>query len=111
MDVTIASVANAGDDVLLILAAGVDADGNELVFSATGWVSATTNYFPPDQYGEDGHLIEGAAARAMTQAEIGDYALALVLEQNPQLQAVPTTMAPVDFEPPAPVTVDDATAT
>jgi len=90
---TLYSVTDAGDDLLVVLAH--DGDGNPLY--ATGWVSATTNYFPPSDYDADGNLVEGAQPRAMSPEEIGAYARALIVEQNPQVQPAPPAPTPLTF--------------
>lgn len=97
--ITIEHVEDVGDDVLLVTA--TDEDGTE--WTATGWVSATTHCYDPHDYGEDGHLVAGAVARAMTPAEVGEYALQRLLEQNPQLTppTPPPAPTPIAFEAPA----------
>jgi hypothetical protein len=94
MTVQITDVLDAGDDVLLVRA--VDADGNEL--EATGWVSATTNHYAPSAYSKDAEtdeLVRDAKVepRAMTPAEVGEYAKRLMLEQHPELDATAQTKA------------------
>jgi hypothetical protein len=83
---------NLGADQLLVRGTvdGVtDPDGNLIVIEARGWVSATTNYYPPASYNPDGTLKSGATARAMTAAERLAYARQLVQAAAPA--------APVDF--------------
>lgn len=116
-DVTIVSVVDVGGDVLHVTA--TDSDGNEL--TATGWVSATTNHYDDDAYypagstvaqdGVDesgvalpprdvsGQLKPEAVPRAMTPAEVGEYAKRLVLEQNQDPDATPAPApTPIAFE-------------
>lgn len=78
--ITITGVHDVGDDVL-----HVTAEAGDETYEATGWVSATTHHFDAKHYGKDGHLVERAKPRAMKQAEVGEYALRLLLEQNPDL--------------------------
>jgi hypothetical protein len=101
---TLTSVRDLGDDRLEAVA--TDDAGNE--YRATGWVSATTNHFDPHAYGDDGHLDPKAEPRQMTAAEVGEYALSLILEQHPELTppAVQAT-AELAFEAPATVELTD----
>lgn len=71
-----------GGDVLTVSATLTNEQG---VFPVrvSGWLSATTNYFPPDAYGEpdeagNAHRTDGATARAMTKAEKQAYYVALL---------------------------------
>lgn len=92
---TVTSVTDRGDDVLE--AVGLDNDGVE--HRATGWVSATTNYYPPGSYTSDGELVDGAKPRAMTADEIGAYALGLLEETY--APAPTLAPAPIAFTAPA----------
>lgn len=102
-DFTITSVADAGNDVLLVTAE--DAEGNELL--AQGWVSATTNHFDEEAYDANGNLPDpsrkvltfwkrtpGAVPRAMTPEEVGAYARRLIEDALPEPAPEPT---PLDF--------------
>lgn len=54
---------------------------------AYGWVSAMTNHYGPECYGPDGHLLEDAVPRAMSETEKDAYwrvLLAAALEPTPQ---------------------------
>ena len=73
MDVTLTSVEDAGSDVLVIKAVV----GDEVV-EARGWVSATTNHFDPAAYDAKGQRKANQTPRAMTKAEVTEYATMLV---------------------------------
>lgn len=96
MSLTITSVDALPDDTLVVTAH----DDNDTLFTATGHVSATTNHYDADLYGDDGHLLPDAKPRAMTADEVGAYALALLQEQNPELRPA-ATPEPVAFAAPA----------
>lgn len=85
MTFTIESVLNTGNDVLLITA--TDDQGGQV--TATGWVSATENFYDAKAYDSDGNLNDAAQPRAMTAAEVGAYAQRLLAEQNPDMIAQP----------------------
>lgn len=92
--IELTEVLDLGDDLLLVKA--VDADGNE--HEATGWVSATTNHYSLDAYDAKGNLSKDAKPRAMTPAEVGDYAISLLAPttpepDQPEPRAVPFTVA------------------
>lgn len=80
---TIESTTDTGGDVLEIVAK--DAAGNTV--TAWGWVSATTNYFPPDAYDADGNRSPDIEPRAMTDDEIETYARGRVRELYPDFGA------------------------
>lgn len=70
-----------GDDVLTVV--GVADDGAEV--TASGWVTAMANYFPPESYYTDadgdtlsGHLKPGSTPREMTADEKTAYWLSLL---------------------------------
>lgn len=92
MALELVSVADLGDDVLGAVAH--DEEGNE--FSATGWVSATTNHYDPESYDSDGNLVKKAKPRAMTPAEVTTYALSLFAPQIEAAAVVEPT--PIAFE-------------
>lgn len=68
-----------GDDRLRVVA--VTDQGDAVI--GEGWLSAETNYYPPDQYKPDGSLIDGATSRAMTADEVTAYRTNLVTSQLP----------------------------
>jgi len=77
----VTSATDAGNDVLLV--AGTvdkgDGDGAQPV-DARGWVSATTHYYPPDQYtGTPLMLVPTATPRAMTADEATAYEQSLLM--------------------------------
>lgn len=74
-------VIDEGADGLLLRATLPPPNGRTLI--AYGWRSAITNYYPPNQYQANGHLIPGAVSRAMTPAERRAYFERLLNEQNP----------------------------
>jgi hypothetical protein len=78
----ITDVLNCGNDVLLVKA---EVDGQ--VYEARGWVSAIENHYDDSAYDDDGNRAASAKRRAMTSAEVGDYALRLLLEAHPELAA------------------------
>lgn len=63
----------------------VDDQGNPVTFTrevvANGWVSATTHYYPPEDYDTNGNLVPGATPRAMTDAEKTTYCTNLLIAQ------------------------------
>jgi hypothetical protein len=61
-----------------------DGGGDPVDVEATGWVSATTNHFPPSAYDALGNRDPAIPPRAMTPAERDAYYLQLVQEDNPQ---------------------------
>lgn len=105
-----------GDDRLRVTASDGDAE-----YEAFGWVSATTDHYDDSQYadytaddvakpdvpiGSTGrHLKPDQTPRTMTDAERGEYALALILDQHPQL--TPQSAASLTFTAPAPVYIAD----
>lgn len=62
--VVVTGANDLGADVLEVLGTV-----NGEAVRATGWVSAMTNFYPPEAYGEDGHRKAKAKPRAMTDAE------------------------------------------
>lgn len=98
---TITAVLDAGDDVLKVEA--LDPDGNKL--EAFGWVSATTNHYDASAYTTDAagnlHRDPAALPRAMTAAEVGEYAHSLLLAQHPELAAPAAASTAIAFVPPA----------
>jgi hypothetical protein len=70
-------VDDLGDDRLRVV--GVDDNGEEV--EAQGWVSAMTNHFDAAHYGDDGHRVEDAQPREMTDEEKHAYWLQLLTEQ------------------------------
>lgn len=73
--ITVTSVKDAGSDVL-----AVEGVRDAQIITATGWVSATTNHYDVD---DEGARVKDAKPRTMTEAEILNYARALLAEQNP----------------------------
>jgi hypothetical protein len=71
---TVTKVLDLGDDTLQVT--GLDGDGNEV--TATGWVSAMTNFYPDTAYDETGQRKATAKPRAMTKAEQKNYWLSLL---------------------------------
>jgi hypothetical protein len=59
------------------------------LIEATGWVSAMTNHYDPDAYGNDGHLLEDAKPRQMTSAERKSYCEQLLLDAGGLAGATP----------------------
>lgn len=63
----------------------VDDQGNPVPFQrevvAKGWVSATTHYYPPEDYDEDGNLVPGATPREMTDQEKQTYYTNLLIAE------------------------------
>ncbi len=101
MTYQISSVEDMGGDILRVTATQ-DPDPNNpeaepVVVTADGWVSATTNYYPPQAYNpatgnrhtqwEDpigsGNMTD--QPRAMTPDEVNTYARTLVDTQHPNL--------------------------
>lgn len=73
-----------GDDsftITYVEVYGEDGVGPEQ--AVTGWVSAMTNFFPADQYGEDGHLRPDSVSRSMTMDEVHEYWSELVEAADP----------------------------
>lgn len=103
-ELVVTALADVGNDVLAVTAS----DGTNS-YEAFGWVSATKNHFDVSAYGDDGHRDEKSLARAMTDVERGEYALALILEQNPEFAAVspPVQTQQISFVAPAAVAVAD----
>lgn len=98
MAIQVTAVVELPNDILLIkgtngtyrVRTGTQDDGVTPIFEdlpveieARGWISATTNHFDADAYGDDGHRVSGANPRAMTEQERAEYALRLLGEQNP----------------------------
>ena len=83
---TINTVQRHGSTDRIEIEATIDpGDGAEPVdVQAWGWVSALTNHFPPDAFGDDGHHKPGVAGRPMTPAERDAYYQAKVEEQHPE---------------------------
>lgn len=79
--VVITSAVDAGNDRLEVTGTVDNGDGSgPRAVIASGWVSATTHYYPPDQYtGTPLMLISGATPRAMTTEEQLAYEEALLL--------------------------------
>lgn len=89
--VNVEKVTDLGNDRILVTGTvdgHNDPDGNPVIVQAPGWLSAMTNYYPADAYGEDGHLVDGATAREMTDDEKHAYWADLLSS------AVPTEPAP-----------------
>lgn len=83
---TITALAN---DRLQVVGHWIDAQGQAVTVTASGWVSATTNHYPPESYdAETGHRHDGATARHMSEAELVDYARGLLAEQDPDPEPV-----------------------
>jgi hypothetical protein len=73
--ITLLSADDIGNDVLLVRAiVDDDLDPTE----ARGWVSALTNHYDPDAYGEDGHRLADAKPRHLSDAEARAYCEQLV---------------------------------
>jgi hypothetical protein len=79
---------DVGDDVLRVTG---QVDGEPV--EARGWLSATTNHYPPTAYAADGHLKDGAKSQKMTEAQVRAYCRGLLLEAA-AAQAEPTPDAP-----------------
>ena|ERR1700722_2531237 len=92
----VADLAERNADVLQVIGGVIDhaldttdEDGNVTVFgrdiTARGWVSATTHFYPPEDYYTDSdgvlHLVAGATPRAMTTEEKQAYCTDLLIEQ------------------------------
>ena len=61
-------------------------ENTTVIFKARGWVSATTNHFDATAYdAKTGHRNPNARARVMTDRECNDYAIGLLIAQNPEL--------------------------
>lgn len=90
MTISITGLFDAGNDVLLVRGT-TDAmqteDGDPLPIEARGWISATSNHFDPEYYGDDGHRKPGATARAMTKDEQRAYATGLLEVVEAQVAA------------------------
>lgn len=80
----------AGD--LTVLREAAEAD--PVTVTATGWVSATTNWFPPQAYGPDGNQLTSwedppgvatSSPRQMDPGELDTYCQALILAAHPDL--------------------------
>lgn len=84
MDITVTGAWDQGDDVLRVEGT---LDGEAA--TAYGWVTATTNYYPPDAYADDGHLVDGAKARAMKKGELRDYCTRLLADAAPPAETPP----------------------
>jgi hypothetical protein len=95
-EIELVEVLDAGDDVLL-----ARGRRGEEELEARGWVSATTNHYPPDAYDEAGALRDDAKPRAMSADEVGAYALALLREQHPEPPAA-AEPTPIAFTAPEP---------
>ena len=89
------SAHDQGDDVLLVKGLEVhdppltqigedgeeeDCPPNEV--TATGWMSAILSHFGEDSVGDNGHRIDGAEPREMTEEETREYCLRLLAQQN-----------------------------
>jgi hypothetical protein len=83
--VTINTVQRHGNTDRIEIDATIDPGGgaDPVAVQASGWVSAMTNHFPPEAFGDDGHHLPGAAGRPMTPAERDNYYQRLVEEQHP----------------------------
>jgi hypothetical protein len=87
MTVQITQVLARDSDVLEVQ--GYDDRDPNRAFAATGWQSAMVNYYPPDQYGSNGHLLPNAVSRPMTAQEQQVYWVSLL-----------QPLVPVDATPP-----------
>lgn len=97
MALELVDVLDIGGDVLL-----VRGRRGEQEIEAQGWVSATTNHYPPEAY-DEGELRDEATPRAMSKEEVGVYALRLLAEQNPEPSAPATPDGtPIAFTTPEP---------
>lgn len=76
--IILTNIRDRGNDILF-----VEAVYNGKKYEAQGWISAMTNYYSPDQYDQNGMLIEGATPREMTKEEKQIYCKNLINEQNP----------------------------
>jgi hypothetical protein len=76
MNLRVTAAFDLGNDVLQVQ--GYDADTGELC-EASGWVSATTNYYPPESYDADGNRLPEAQPRAMTAGERRAYCQELLV--------------------------------
>lgn len=85
---TRAEKATDGSDILTVY--GTDENGAEV--SATGWISATTNYYPPSDYGADGHLIDGAEPHEMSPDELRAYCQGLLDATVPPTPSPPSVI-------------------
>lgn len=73
MEIVVESSSAVGD--VLTVIGTVDGERRR----ASGWVSATTHFYPPDAYARDGNRVEGATPRAMTADEALAYQAGLLL--------------------------------
>lgn len=82
LQVTVESSQDLGtryQDVLEVVGTvGHEGQDDAQEISAHGWVSATTHYYPPEDYDENGNLIEGATPRNMTDEEKQAYYVSLL---------------------------------
>ena len=86
MTANVQRVLDLGNDVLEVTGTvdGVDGpDGSPMLFVVNGWVSAMTNHYGPEQYGDDGHLVDGAKPRQMTPDERMAYWQSLLTNAAP----------------------------
>lgn len=97
MTYQITAVDDMGADVLRVTATSVDAEGEPRTVTADGWVSATTNYYPPHAYDPatgnrrpqwedpDGSGNLTSDPRDMTAVEVEAYCRALIDAAYPDL--------------------------
>jgi hypothetical protein len=77
--ITLRHAYHRDDDVLEVH--GTDDQGSDV--SAFGWISATTNYFPPSDYNPDGSRVDAAQPRPMTSDELRAYCQQLLDDTVP----------------------------
>lgn len=75
-EVVITNIAGCGPDSDQLRITGT-VDGRAV--QAEGWFSATQNHYPPDAYDEDGHRDPDAIPRKMTESEVVEWAVALLV--------------------------------
>lgn len=104
MDVQVTRVTAADTDSDLLLVEGLV---DEVPVQASGWVTAMTNFYPPEAYiqGDDGGLVlvDAATARPMTDSEKMVYWQSLLAAVAPAPEVAPEPVVLFEIPPDSPV--------
>lgn len=76
MDVKLTKIQNIGNDILLVIG---NINGEEV--QAHGWVSAINNHYDDFHYLENGHRLNDALHREMTEEEKREYCKRLLVDK------------------------------
>lgn len=87
MTVAVTRVVDLGNDVL-----EVSGTVDDQAVTATGWVSAMSNYYPATAYDSEGHLKASATPAEMTDRQKTAYWKSLLTAVQPETNSEPVVI-------------------